>query len=128
MAPRKSKSGKTSKPRKLKPRRRGQSDVAPTVAKSYTIPFSVRLQIRKLASEYGSQGRAIQVATELLLRMHNPPAAELPADPNQMVRMTYKLPPRTIKVIDQLAHSLYDSAAAVITAAMKTFKSKNISF
>jgi len=66
------------------------------------------------------------VGSELLLRMINPPAAELPQDPDQPVRMTYKLPPRTIKVIDHLAHTQYDSAGEVITASMKTLKMKKI--
>jgi len=126
LAPRNPKPRKQTRPRKLKPRRRGQSDTAPTKAKSYTIPFSVRLEIRKMAPEYGSQGRAIQVGSELLLRMINLPAAELPEALNQMVRTTYKLPPRTIKVIDELAHTEYDSAGEVITASMKTLKMKKI--
>jgi hypothetical protein len=126
MMPRNPKPGKETRPHKLTPRRRGQGDIEPTTPKSYTIPFPVLLEIRQLAPEYGSQGRAIQVASELLLRMKKPPNAGPPMDPKMMVRMTYKLPPRTIKVIDELAHTQYDSAAEVITASMKTLKMKKI--
>jgi len=125
MAPRNSKPRKQTKPRKLKPRRRGQSDIRPTTPRSYTIPFSVLLEIRKMAPVYGSQGRAIQVASELLLRMINPPAS-LPDDPSPLVRRTFKLPPRTIKVIDHLAHIQYDTPGEVITASMKTLTMKKI--
>jgi hypothetical protein len=124
MTPRKS--TRESKPQKPAPRRRGQGDIEPTTPKSYTLPFSVLLEIRQMAAEYGSQGRALQVASEILLRMKKPPRPGPPVDPNLMVRMTYKLPPRTIQVIDELARTQYGSPGEVITASMKTLRMKKI--
>jgi hypothetical protein len=126
MTPRNSKSTKGSKPYKLTPRRRGQGDVEPTTPKTYLLPFPVLLEIRKLAKEYGSQGRAMQVGSEILLRMLEPPPAGPPPDPDMMVRMTYKLPPRTIKVIDELARTEYHNPGEVIEASIKTLKMKKL--
>ncbi|MBZ5531998.1 MAG: hypothetical protein LAO20_11255 [Acidobacteriia bacterium] len=126
MTPRISKGGKGSgKSRKLEPRRRGPSDIAPTIPKSYTLPFPVILEIRRVAKEYGSQGRALQVASEILVRMKKrPPVA--PPDPDLLMRMTYKLTPRTARLIDQLARTQYEDAGQAISACMKTLKLKKI--
>ena len=110
---------------KLKPRRRGQGDIEPTTPKSYTLPFATILEIRKVAPEYGSQGRALQVGTELLVRMRKLPSVER-ADPDTLMRMTYKLTPRTIRLIDELARTEYDDAGQVISACLKTLSMKKI--
>src|ERR1041385_1507111 len=97
-------SGKKDMLPKLTPRRRGQGDIEPTTPKSYTLPYYVILELRKLAAEYGSQGRALQVATEIAARLRRPPTVGQP-DPNTLMRMTYQLPPRTIRVIDELGRT-----------------------
>ncbi len=126
MKPRKTKDKKKSrKPPKLAPRRRGQGDVAPTTPKSYTLPFPVVLEIRRAVKDYGSQGRALQVASEILTRMRKPPSVE-PVDPEMLMRMTYKLTPRTIQLIDELARTQYGSAGQAIAACIKTLKMKKI--
>jgi hypothetical protein len=125
MSPRKSKSGKSNKPPRLTPRRRGQGDIEPTTPKSYTLPFEVILEIRRVAREYGSQGRALQVGSELLTRMRKPPSIS-PADPETLMRMTYKLTPRTIRLIEQLANSQYRDAGQAIAACLKTLRMKKI--
>jgi hypothetical protein len=125
MSPRNSRSGKSNKPHRLTPRRRGQGDIEPTTPKSYTLPFEVVLEIRRAARDYGSQGRALQVGSELLARMRKPPAVA-PAHPNTLMRMTYKLTPRTIRLIAQLAASEYKDAGQAITACLKTLKMKKI--
>src|SRR6185312_1072412 len=75
------------------PRRRKPAEEL-TVAKRYTsIPASVVKEIRKASKTYGSQGRALQVATEILIRMRKRPL--LPPESNSVVtKMTYKLVPR----------------------------------
>jgi len=123
--PRNAKSEKKATLPKLTPRRRGQGDVEPTTPKSYTLPYYVILELRKLAAEYGSQGRALQVATEITMRLRKPPAVN-PPDPDTLMRMTYKLTPRTIRVIDELAHTHYEDAAQAIEASLKTLKMKKI--
>jgi hypothetical protein len=125
MSPRKSKSGKKPRLPKLTPRRRGQGDIEPTTPKSYTLPYYVILELRKLAADYGSQGRALQVATELAIRLRRPPAAG-PSDPDTLMRMTYKLTPRTIRLIDDLAHTHYEDAGQAIEGSLKTLKLKKI--
>src|SRR5438270_11457201 len=109
MSPRNSKSRKSIKPRRLPPRRRGQGDIEPTTPKSYTLPFETILEIRRVARDYGSQGRALQVGSELLTRMRRQPSVP-PVDPNTLMRMTYKLTPRTIRLIDELSRTTYDDA------------------
>jgi hypothetical protein len=120
-----SRHGKEGRAAKLAPRRRGQGDIEPTTPKSYTLPFAAILEIRRVAREYGSQGRALQVASELLVRMRKPPAAS-PADPDTLMRMTYKLTPRTIRLIDELARTQYDDAGQAISACLKTLSMKKI--
>jgi hypothetical protein len=126
MKPRNSKRGRESKVPRLRPRRRGQGDIEPTTPKSYTLPFAAIVEIRRVAREYGSQGRALQVASEILVRMRKPPVVA-PADPDTLVRMTYKLTPRTIRLIDELAGTHYDNAGQAISACLKTLSMKKIS-
>src|SRR5512135_853247 len=104
MTPRDSKQGKgkdrdkdkdKSRPPRLEPRRRGQGDIEPTTPKTYTLPFQTILEIRRMAREYGSQGRALQVGVEILARLRKRPEVE-PVDREQLMRMSYKLTPRTI--------------------------------
>jgi hypothetical protein len=115
-----------SKLPKLKPRRRGQGDIAPTIPKSYTLPFPVILELRRAAKDYGSQGRALQVGSELAIRLTKLPAVE-PPERDMLMRMTYKLPPRTIQVIAELAKTQYGGdAGQAITACVKALKMKKI--
>ena len=117
---------KASKLPKLQPRRRGQGDIAPTIPKSYTLPFPVILELRRAAKDYGSQGRALQVGSELAIRLKRLPPVEKP-DRDMLMRMTYKLPPRTIQVIEELAQEQYDGdAGQAITACVKVLKMKKI--
>jgi hypothetical protein len=121
MTPRKSKSD----PSQLPPRRRGQGDAAPTTPKSYTIPFSAILELRQAVREYGSQGRALQVATEIAIRMRKPPDVAEPS-PQELIRMTYKLLPRTIQLIDELAKEQYGTPGRAIAGCLKALKLKKI--
>lgn len=107
----------------LTPRRRGQGDAAPTTPKSYTVPFSAIVDLRKAVSEYGSQGRALQVATEIAIRMRKPPEVDEPK-PEEMIRITYKLLPRTIELIDELAKSEYGTPGRAIAGCVKALKIK----
>ena len=109
----------------LAPRRRGQGDAAPTTPKSYTVPFSAILELRQAVREYGSQGRALQVATELAIRMRKPPAIE-ELKPEELIRMTYKLLPRTIQLIDELAKNQYGTPGRAIAGCLKALKLKKI--
>jgi hypothetical protein len=116
---------KDKKAVKLKPRRRGEPDTPGTEPKTYNLPLDVILEIRQAASIYGSQGRAVQVGSELLFRLPKPIPVPLP-DPTSIKRRTYKLSPRTIQVIQQLSETEYDDAGQVLAACMKILKVKRL--
>jgi len=106
-------------------RRRKPADEL-TIAKRYTsIPASAVKEIRKASKIYGSQGRALQVATELLIRMRKRPL--LPPESNFVVtQMTYKLVPRTVELIDELADSVYENRQQVFAACVEALKMTDI--
>lgn len=122
MSPSRQKDKKTAK---LKPRRRGEPDTPGTEPKTYNLPLSVILEIRKAASLYGSQGRAVQVGSELLVRLAKPLSVPQP-DPASIRRRTYKLAPRTIEVIQKLSESEYENPGQVLAACIKALKLKNL--
>ena len=117
---------KDKKAVKLKPRRRGEPDTPGTEPKTYELPFDVILEIRKMASIYGSQGRAVQVGSELLVRLPKPISVPQ-RDPASFKRRSYKLSPRTIEVIEQLSERDYDNPGQVLAASMKILKVKKLS-
>src|SRR5437588_12552713 len=112
--------------RPWKARRRGEPDTPPTVAKSYTLPVSVFLAIRKAAGEYGSQGRAVQVGSEILSRLEEAIPVKK-ARPSSQIRMTYKLAPRTVKLIHHLTETAYQTSGQALAACMEALKLKNLS-
>lgn len=117
---------KDKKAVRLKPRHRGESDTPATTPKTYDVSFDVILQIRQAASIYGSQGRAVQVGSEILRRL--PKSIRVPrADAESIKRKTYKLSPRTIEVIQQLSETEYENAGQVLAASMKILKVKKFS-
>jgi hypothetical protein len=71
------------------------------VAKRYFLPRWVVRAIRRQAPIYGSQGRAVQVGTELLIRQKRRVKVDHRGD-GAVVGMTYKLTPRTVELIEQL--------------------------
>jgi hypothetical protein len=97
-----------------------------TVAKRYKIPAKAVQAIRSLALDYGSQGRAIQVATELLIRLPNPPKVDYDKVRSQspVIGMTYKLTPRTIELIERLARNQYVQRGAVFVACAMVLQRK----
>jgi hypothetical protein len=97
-----------------------------TVAKRYTsIPASAIKEIRKASRVYGSQGRALQVATEILIRMRKRPLVP-PESKTVLTSMTYKLIPRTVELIDELAQSVYQDRQQVFAACVEALKMTDI--
>lgn len=97
-----------------------------TVAKRYTsIPASAIKEIRKASRIYGSQGRALQVATEILIRMRKRPLVP-PESKTVLTSMTYKLIPRTVELIDELAGSVYQDRQQVFAACVEALKITDI--
>lgn len=95
----------------------------PTRAKSYRAPQSVIDAIKALAPEYGSRGRALQVATELLIRhrakIRVPASLQGQAD----AVATYKLIPRTIELIEHLTET-YGRYGDVLAACVQILRSE----
>ena len=116
---------KANKAVRLKPRRRGEPDTPGTEPKTYKLPLAVILGIREAASIYGSQGRAVQVGSEILVRMVRPLSVPQ-SDPASIRRMTYKLAPRTIEIIQQLSETEYEDPGQVLAACVKVLKLKKL--
>jgi len=101
-------------------------DSASVVVTKYTVDEQTAREIRKAGPVYGSQGRALQIATEMLIRMEEPPAAQpLPAKPS--VRVSMRVHKRTHVLIHDLARAKYnDDPGQVIAACVKVLKMKRI--
>lgn len=104
----------------------------PTVAKRYKIPNYVALVLRRITPDYGSQGRAIQVATEMLSRMNHPvrlmkrrAARAGIENPDESVGVTYKLLPRTVEIIDGLVGK-YETRGGVFEAILEVLSRKKL--
>lgn len=104
-------------PRSSTHARRGNPGMPHCVAKRYKLPRWVVREIRKVAPAYGSQGRALQVATELLVRMRKPVRVRHQGD-KTIVGMTYKLTPRTVQLIEELCRE-YSTRGTVLAACAK---------
>ncbi|HSM87968.1 MAG TPA: hypothetical protein VLT16_17565, partial [Candidatus Limnocylindrales bacterium] len=72
------------------------------------------------------QGRALQVGSEILSRLQEPIEVK-PSKPTSQIRMTYKLAPRTVRLINQLAETAYQSSGQVLAACMQALKLKDLS-
>jgi hypothetical protein len=84
--------------------------------------FAVRT-IRKSIPVFGSQGRALQVATEVLIRQKKPIHLKYKIKKaGKEVTVSYKLLPRTIKLIDLLAIHVYGTRGEVIMACSEVIK------
>lgn len=90
-----------------------------TVYASYAVTEQVVKCIEKNAAVYGSLGRTIMVATEVLLRQKKP--VKLSHEEGDTARKTYKLLPRTIAVIHRLA-PVYGDTGRVLAACAKVLQ------
>ena len=113
------------KSKKNKKKKKSQKSGPSDVSKRYSLPLSVVEEIRKAAPEYRSQGRVLQVAAELLVRMEPLPAPD--PEPGEKTRMTYRIPQRTANIIEELAKSNYNNdRSQVFSACVKAIKTKKI--
>ena len=96
---------------------------AEMIARRYNVPAWAAEEIKKAGEIYGSQGRALLAATEILIRMVNPPPPE-PTEPE--TRMTLRLHTRTVDIIEKLSRTRYKSRAQVFAACVKVLKMKRI--
>lgn len=98
-----------------------------TTTRRYRVPTVALKAIRKLAPVYGSQGRVIQVATELLIRQKKPLklpykiSIGLDSGKEKMVRTNYKLLPRTVELINRLT-PIYGTQGKTLVACALVLK------
>src|SRR5258708_30589539 len=103
-------------------------DAADIVVTKYTVTAQTARAIKKAAPTYGSEGRALQVATEMLIRMENLPVAE-PEPPNcpNLVRLSMRLHKRTYRLIRELSSLKYgDDRGQAIPPCRKYLNMKRI--
>lgn len=96
-------------------RRSGDSDEV--VVTKYSVATDTAKAIRKAVPVYGSQGRALQVATEILIRMEDPPAPEPRDEDVPVVRLSMRLRKRTYQLIRELCEIKYDGRPGQVIAA-----------
>lgn len=111
---------KAQNPREVGFRYAGEGGV--TTTEKYTVPARVLKEIRSTVPVYGSQGRALQVATEILIRQKKPIKLAYTVKTGQgkterTVRMTYKLLPRTVALIDKLTPTYGDHGKVLAACA-----------
>jgi hypothetical protein len=120
MAQRKQRTKGNHASKRLRPKRKPSDEL--TIAKRYTsIPASAVEEIQRAAKIYGSQGRALQVATEILIRMKKRPLAAVDTG-SGMASHTYKLVPRTVELIDELANTVYEGRYQVFAACIEALR------
>ena len=105
-------------------RRRGDS--SEVVITKYTVSLKTATDLKQLAPTYGSQGRALQVATEMLIRMADLPKPEPQAEDGLKVRLSVRLRQRTHELIHELKAQYGDDPGQVIAACMKVLKKRRI--
>ena len=102
-------------------------DSADVVITKYTISVDTARAIRKAVPTYGSQGRALQVATEMLIRMNDLPEPDVLSEDQPVTRVSVRLRKRTYELIRELSELKYGhDTGQVIAACMKVLKKKRI--
>jgi hypothetical protein len=85
------------------------------IDKTFKVPVDIIRKLEELAPEFGSNGRAIQVGTELLVRMRRKPKVEENGSP--VASQTYAITPRTLELIERLLPS-YEKRGTVLSAVV----------
>lgn len=100
-----------------------REDVPKTKSRKYTdVPVAAITAIKKAVPLHGSQGRILQVATEILIRQKRPIRIKYKTWKNgKMTTVSFKLLPRTIQLIDELA-PLYGGRGKVLMASAQVIK------
>ena len=101
-------------------------DSKQVVITKYTINVETANDLKELAPTYGSQGRAVQVATEMMIRMEDLPRPEPQTKDASKVRVSIRLHHRTHQLIKELKAQYGDDPGQVIAACMKVLKKKRI--
>jgi len=86
------------------------------IDKSFKVPVDVIRALEALAPIYHSNGRAIQVGVELLIRMTRKPKVQANHEP--VASKTYSITPRTLDLIERLLPS-YEKRGTVLRAVVQ---------
>jgi glucose-6-phosphate-specific signal transduction histidine kinase len=86
------------------------------IDKSFKVPVDVIRSLEALAPVFGSNGRAIQVGTELLVRMRRKPKVR--ESDEKVASQTYSITPRTLDLIERLLPS-YKKRGTVLRAVVQ---------
>lgn len=98
-----------------------RGDMPHTVAKTYKVSEAVIEAIERVAPMHGSKGRALQVATELLIRMPKPIDVPDALKERPLILKTYKVTPRTVELIDKMVEA-YGRQSDVLAACAEILK------
>lgn len=100
-------------------------DAPHMLARRYRVPVTAAEVIREAGEVFGSQGRALLVATEILIRMEKMPAPE--RGPVQSTQATFRMHTRTAEIIEKLSREKYgNDRTQVFAACAKVLKMKKI--
>jgi len=89
------------------------------IDKSFKVPVDVIRSLEALAPIFGSNGRAIQVGTELLVHMRRKPKVE--ENGERVASQTYSITPRTLDLIERLLPS-YVKRGTVLRAVVQVLQ------
>src|SRR5258708_27349099 len=106
---------------RLKPRMSKANNKPGLINKKFDVPVDVIVELEKLAHPHlwGSNGRAIQIGTELLLRMPRKPKVGKSDEP--VVSQTYSITPPTLDLIEQLL-PCYATCGTVLKAVVRVLQ------
>ena len=89
------------------------------VDKSFKVPVDVIRGLEALAPIFGSNGRAIQVGTELLVHMRHKPKVTASGEP--VASQTYSITRRTVDLIERLLPN-YEKRGTVLRAVVQVLQ------
>jgi YesN/AraC family two-component response regulator len=99
---------------------RVEQKVTPSINETFKVPIDVIEDLKALALIHGSHGRALQVGTELLIRLARKPKVE--AVTGVPVKgQTYTILPRTLDLIERLLPS-YNNHGHVLRAVVQVLR------
>lgn len=89
------------------------------IDKSFKVPVDVIRDLEVLAPIFGSNGRAIQVGTELLVSRRRKPRVEPSGEP--VASQTYSITPRTLHLVEKLL-PYYEKRGTVLRAVVQVLQ------
>lgn len=101
-------------------KRKKVTKVTPSIDKTFKVPIDVIEDLKALSLVHGSHGRALQVGTELLVRIARKP--KLKAVRGVPVEgKTYTILPRTLELIERLLPT-YENRGNVLRAVVQILR------